>query len=115
MAKRISARVGSYEKNGETKGRYQDIGVIMSSDKGDYVLLNPGVSLAGVFTMQTMDAKARGGKTGDRIMCSIFDDDNGSGGNSGGSRGGYDQPSGRDSQGQGGGSRGRDIDDDIPF
>lgn len=112
MAKRISARVGSYEKNGETKGRYQDIGVIMSSDKGDYVLLNPGVSLAGVFTMQTMDAKARGGKTGDRIMCSIFDDDNGNGG---GSRGGYDQSPSRDSQAQGGGSRGRDIDDDIPF
>jgi len=70
--KKIVAKTGEYEKDGQTKGRYTNIGVILSNDNGEYVLLDPKVNLAGVFMEQRI---SNPGKKGDRLICSIFNDD----------------------------------------
>ena len=101
MVKRLTAKIGEYEKDGQTKGRYADIGVILSNDKGEYMLMDPTVNLAGVLTLQNMMNHKAGRKTSDRVMVGIYSDDQG--GRSGGSGGG--------STGGGGGA----VDDDIPF
>lgn len=75
--KRIMARVGSYEKDGETKGRYVEIGVIRENDNGEYALLKPTVDLAGTLMQQILDAKARGKKSGESVMAAIWADDDG--------------------------------------
>jgi len=103
MVKKLVAKVGEYEKDGQTKGRYVNVGVILSNDNGEYAILDPSVNLAGALTMQNMTNHKAGRKTGDKLMVSIFDDDNR---NSGGGGGGYQ------GSGQGGGS---EMDDEIPF
>lgn len=81
--KKIVARVGEYtNQQGEKKGNWVDIGVIMTSESGvEYAMINPTVNLAGVLTQQNMfavekkkagDQKAR---TGTSVMCSIFSDE----------------------------------------
>ena len=72
MTKRIVAKVGSYEKDGETKGVYTNIGVIMENDNGEFVLLEPAVSLAGILMQQRI---MNPGKTGNKVMCSVFGDE----------------------------------------
>jgi len=111
MVKRLMVKTGEYQKDGQTKGRYTEVGVIMSNDKGEYALLDPAVNLAGVLMQQKILADANGGRSGDRVMVSIFDNDNQRGGNSGAHSGGggYDQSP----EGYGGGNR--DLGDDIPF
>lgn len=105
MAKRLMAKVGEYQRDGQTKGRYVEIGVIMSNQNGEYAMLSPSVDLAGVLMQQRITAQANGGKVGDRVMCSIFDDDRQQGGRSNGG-GGYDA----------GPQGGRpDLSDEIPF
>lgn len=110
MVKRLMVKTGEYQKDGQTKGRYTEVGVIMSNDNGEYALLDPAVNLAGVLIHQKILADSKGGKSGDRVMCSIFDNDNrgGQGGGGSGSGGGYGNQSG-------GGGGGRDLDDEIPF
>ena len=76
MDKRIAAKVGEYEKNGETKGDYVRLGVILSNDNGEYMLLDPTVNLSGVLQKQNRYNHSKGKKTGDMVMCSIFDDNN---------------------------------------
>ena len=75
--KRIMARVGSYEKDGETKGRYVEVGIIRENDNGEYALLKPTVDLAGVLLQQVLDTKARGKKSGESVMAAIWGDDGG--------------------------------------
>lgn len=100
MPKRLMAKVGEYEKDGQTKGRYVEIGVILSNSNGEYALLDPSVNLAGVLMQQRMVAQKGGGKSGDRVLVSIFDNDRGGG----------------QSQGPKQSSGGRsDYDDEIPF
>ena len=71
MSKSIKAKVGTYQKDGATKNRYQDIGAILSNQNGEYILLNPSVSLAGILAQQNaMSGESRG-----NVMCSIFDND----------------------------------------
>ena len=69
--KKIVAKTGTYtNKDGEQKNRYQDVGVIMSNDNGEYILLNPGVNLAGLMIQQNaMDSEVR-----TNVMCSIFEE-----------------------------------------
>lgn len=77
MGRKIVAKTGEYtNSNGETKSRWTSIGVIMSNNDGDYVLLDPTVSLAGVQSAQNALAVSQGKTVRDRIMCSVFDDDN---------------------------------------
>ena len=108
MVKRLMVKTGEYQKDGQTKGRYTEVGVIMSNDKGEYVLLDPAVSLAGVLAQQN----AMTDRPRDRVMVSVFENDNQRGGNSGGGNqrqqggGNYNAPAGNASH---------DVDDEIPF
>ena len=72
--KKLKAKIGEFQKDGETKGRYIDVGVILSNQNGEYAILNPVVSLSGVLMKQRLMAKKSGGKVGDGVMCSIWDD-----------------------------------------
>ena len=90
MVKKLVAKVGEYEKDGQTKGRYVQIGVILSNDKGENAIMDPSVNLAGALTMQNMTNHKAGRKTGDKLMVSIFSDD--SGHNQQGGSGGYSAP-----------------------
>tara|TARA_R110000772_G_C13167296_1_gene426649 strand:+ start:312 stop:665 length:354 start_codon:yes stop_codon:yes gene_type:complete len=117
MVKRLMVKTGEYEKDGQTKGRYTEVGVIMNNSNGEYALLDPAVNLAGVLMQQKILADKNNGKSGDRVMCSIFDNDNQRGnsgsGNSQQGGGGYDQGGGYGGGNSGGGNR--DLDDDFPF
>ncbi len=95
--KRITAKIDTYEKDGETKGKYVDIGVILSNDNGEYILLNPTIDLSGVLMRQRVLAAAEQKKGGNSVMCSVWDNDN--------------QKQQQPAQQQGGGH----IDDEIPF
>ena len=75
MTKRITAKIEEYEKNGEIKGKYVDIGVILNGQHGEFVMLNPTVDLSGVLMKQRLLAQKNNGKPGDNVMCSIFDND----------------------------------------
>ncbi len=76
MAKRIVAKTGEYQKDGQTKGEYTKIGVMLNNDNGEYMLLDPSVSLAGVLIKQNALAAKTNGQQRDMLMVSIFDDDN---------------------------------------
>lgn len=80
MSKDIVAKTGEYtDREGNQKSEWTKIGVILSNQNGEYMLLDPAVNLAGVLAKQNMLAieqrkagneKARTGKA---VMCSIFD------------------------------------------
>jgi len=76
MAKRLVVKVGEYQKDGETKGEYIKVGVILHGDKGEYALLDPTVNMAGALLKQRVmnQGKQNKGK-GDVVMCSIFTDE----------------------------------------
>jgi hypothetical protein len=76
MAKRIVAKTGEYQKDGQTKGEYTKLGVLLNNQNGDYMLLDPSVSLAGVLLKQNALAAKSNGQQRDMVMISIFDDDN---------------------------------------
>jgi hypothetical protein len=71
--KKLSAKIGEYEKDGQTKGRYVEVGVIMQGDNGEYALFDPTVNMAGVLAQQNVMAMQKGEKLRDRVMCSVFD------------------------------------------
>ena len=72
MTRRLTAKVGEYQKDGQTKGRYVDVGALLSNQNGEYILLNPSVSLSGILAMQ--NAMSQQPRT--NVMISIFDSDN---------------------------------------
>ena len=72
MAKRIMAKTGTYQKDGEEKGEYVKVGVILSSQHGEYVLLDPAVNIAGIAYKQRVNGLANQGS--DTVIASIFDD-----------------------------------------
>lgn len=76
MAKRIVAKTGEYQKDGQTKGEYTKLGVMLNNNNGDYMLLDPSVNLAGVLIKQNSLAAKNNGQQRDMVMISIFDDDN---------------------------------------
>lgn len=66
MAKKydLSVKTGEYtDRDGQTKGRYLNIGVMMETDKGPYILLNRTFNPAGV----------PGNNDRDNIMVSLFE------------------------------------------
>jgi hypothetical protein len=71
MTKRLVAKVGTYEKDGQTKGEYVEIGVILSNENGEFAILDPTVNLAGVMMKQRLL-----NKKGDSVMCGIYSNDN---------------------------------------
>tara|TARA_R110002020_G_scaffold470572_2_gene696593 strand:+ start:46 stop:420 length:375 start_codon:yes stop_codon:yes gene_type:complete len=76
MSKRIVAKTGEYQKDGQTKGEYTKLGVMLDNNNGEYMLLDPSVSLAGVLVKQNALAAKTGGQQRDMVMISIFSDDN---------------------------------------
>lgn len=76
MSRRLSAKIGEYQdkQSGETKGEYVQIGVILNNNNGDYVLLDPTVSLSGVLAKQNALEFKKGGVMRDNIMCGIYED-----------------------------------------
>ena len=106
MSKDIVAKTGEYtDREGNQKAEWTKLGVILSNQNGEYMLLDPAVNLAGVLTKQNMmaaekrkngDEKARTGKA---VMCSIFDKSN---------QGGGTQAAQQASQPE-------ELDDDVPF
>ena len=76
MAKRLAAKIGVYQKDGQEKGEYAKLGVILNNDNGEYLLLDPSISLAGVLAKQNVLAVSQGKQPRDMISVSIFDDSN---------------------------------------
>lgn len=76
MAKRLSAKVGEYQdkQTKETKGEYVQIGVILNNESGEFLLLDPSVSLAGVLAKQNALEFKKGGQIRDNVMCGIYED-----------------------------------------
>ena len=65
----LAIKVGEYEKDGETKGRYVNAGALMEGDNGLFLLLDPTVNLAGALVKQRM---LNPQKAGDSVLCSVF-------------------------------------------
>lgn len=74
--KKLTAKIGEYQKDGATKGRYINLGVVMNGDDGEYLLLDPNISLAGVLQSQNVMAMNKGAKLRDRIMVNMWEEDN---------------------------------------
>ena len=74
--KKLVAKVGEYQNNqGETKGRYRNLVVVMTgSDGGEYMLLDPTVNMAGVFALQASMNAANGKAPSDRVMVSVWEE-----------------------------------------
>lgn len=83
--KKLSVRVGEYVKDNETKGRYVNIGVIMQKEGGgEYVLLDPHISLAGLMAQQNTEAMKKGEQLRDRVLAGVFEEQS--------QQNGYQQP-----------------------
>ncbi len=111
MAKRLVARVGTFnDKDGNEKGEYVKVGVILSNDNGEFALIDPTVNLAGVLMKQRI---LNPQKAGDSVMCGIYDDSQ-QRNNSGGQQ---QQNNGQQQNQQGGGQNhgGFNPNDDIAF
>lgn len=46
--KELKVKTGEYTVNGETKGRWEDVGAIMQGDKGKFIMLKRTFNPAGV-------------------------------------------------------------------
>ena len=73
MSKKLIAKVGTYQKNGETKNEYDELGVMLENDNGPYILLDPSINLAGVLIKQNIQAAAEGKPARSNVMVSVFD------------------------------------------
>ena len=73
--KRLVSKTGTYQKDGQEKGEYTRIGVLMAgNDGGEYMLIDPTINLAGVLVKQNILAAAQGKPPRDSVMVSVFDD-----------------------------------------
>ena len=72
--KRLAAKTGEYQKDGQTKGEYIKLGVIGQSQNGEYLLLDPTVNLAGVLQKQNAYAIQQNKQVSTSVMVSVFDD-----------------------------------------
>jgi len=96
MAKQLSAKVGEFtNQQNEQKGEYIKLGVLMPGQSGEFLLLDPTVSLAGVLAKQNALAISSGKPVRDSVMVSVFDD-------SQQNQGGYQQQGQSQGQQQGG-------------
>ena len=44
----LAVKVGSYQKDGETKNRYENVGAIMENDNGKFMFLKRSFNPAGI-------------------------------------------------------------------
>ena len=116
MAKRLAIKVGEFtNQQGETKGEYARLGVMMDGQNGPYLLLDPSISLGGCLAKQNMMNHKAGKEIRNSVMVSVFDD-------SQQQQGGQQQaPQGQQAPQQQGGQQQTPsnnfdgFDDDIPF
>ena len=74
MAKRIVVKTGSYTNaQGEQKGEYVKVGVILQNDNGEFMLLDPSINMAGLLLKQQVNGIAKNGS--DSVIASIFTDE----------------------------------------
>ncbi len=77
MTKRLVAKTGTYTNGqNEIKGEYTKVGVLMQSNDGEFLLLDPCVNLAGVLVKQNSLAMQEGKQVRDSVMVSVFEQDN---------------------------------------
>jgi len=71
----LAIKTGEYTDNqGQTKGRYTKLGVVMSgSDGGQFMLLEPQIDIAGCLMLQNNMAVAKGAPARDSVMVSMFE------------------------------------------
>jgi len=100
MAKRLVIKTGEYQKDGETKGEYTRLGVMLDSEHGPYILIDPTVSIAGCLTKQNMVNRKHKKDIRTSVLVNIFDVDD----NKKKATGTNDNSSG-----------GEEYEDDIPF
>lgn len=66
----LMIKVGTYQKDGETKNKWLRLGVLRKNENGHYMLLDPTVNLAGCLLQQNaMSDQARSS-----VMVSVFTD-----------------------------------------
>ena len=70
--KKLMIKTGTYQKDGQTKNRWTQLGVIMSNENGEYALLDPSVNLAGCLMQQNAIDPQRASA---RLMVSVFEQD----------------------------------------
>lgn len=74
--KRLSCKIGEYEKDGQVKGEYVKVGVLMDSGNGQYILFEPSFNPAGALIKQNALNVNKGQQARDTLMVSVFDDSN---------------------------------------
>jgi hypothetical protein len=75
MTQRLVIKTGEYtNKEGETKGEYVKLGVLMEGSNGPYILMEPTVDLGGCLTKQNILAHSSGKQVRGNLMVSIFAD-----------------------------------------
>ena len=52
----LAVKTGEYTTNGETKGRYENVGAVMMGDKGPYLMLKRTFNPAGVPNPEDRDS-----------------------------------------------------------
>ncbi len=76
MAKRLVIKTGEYTNGqGETKGEYTRLGVMMDGDNGPYLLLDPCVNLGGCLYKQNIMNNRNGKPIRDSLLVSVFEGD----------------------------------------
>lgn len=114
MAKSLTIKVGEFtNQQGETKGNYVRVGSLMQgNDGGEYIILDPTVSLAGCLTRQNFMNHKNGKPVRDSLMVSIFDNNGQQQQNNNQQQG---QQQAASAQNNAPAQQGREFDDDIPF
>lgn len=112
MSKDLVVKVGQWTKNGETKNKWQKIGVLMESDNGQYLMLDPFIDLSGILLLQNQMS----GDQRENVMVSIFDRETRQGSTMGSGAGdtNVSRPN-TANQNPATHSAGNDFDRDIPF
>ena len=71
MSSNLTAKTGTYTKDGVEKSEYTKLGVLLDGSNGQYILLDPALNLAGVLLKQNLLS----GQARNSIMVSIFSND----------------------------------------
>ena len=100
MSKRLSAKTGEYidKQTNQPKGEYTQIGVILNGDNGEYMLLDPSVSLSGILQKQNALAFKNGKPMRDSVMVGVYEENS----QQGQQQSGYQNQQGNYQQQQGG-------------
>lgn len=73
--KKLTVKIGEYTNaQNEVKGRYANIGVIMSNENGEFALIDPTVCLGGIFALQQAYNATQGKAPSDRIMAGVYEE-----------------------------------------